>query len=45
MNSGEWLVKRSGTGERLMTRLHFVRDCAETDKMLNGSIKQLFTIH
>jgi len=28
-----------------MIRLHYLNDCAETEKTLNESIQQLFTLH
>ena len=44
MGSEEWRVEGGqrrvlGAGRRLMTRLHFLKHCTETDKMLCGSIK------
>ena len=41
--SGKWRVP--GAGKRLMTWLHYLKDCAEINKMLNASIKSLATIH
>ncbi len=41
--SGKWSVP--GAGKLLMTWLHYLRDCAEINKMLNASIKSLATIH
>lgn len=42
--SGEWRVKSGqprvlGTGKRPVTRLHYLKDCAETKKRLNARIK------
>ena len=41
--SGKWSVP--GAGKLLMTWLHYLKDCAEINKMLNASIKSLATIH
>ena len=41
--SDKWSVP--GAGKLLKTWLHYLKDCAEINKMLNASIKSLATIH
>ena len=41
--SGQWSVSRAS--QCLMTWLHLLTDCTETEEMLNVWIKQLATIH